>query len=176
MNRRDFLKTVHKILVMVGGSSFFTIEELEALEVNEIKKPDLVWLHGMSCDGCSTSLLNSEYSILDVLTHFTNIVFHPTVMAATGKDALNILNNYKSDNLVLVVEGGIPIDMPHACIFGDRYIKDVLVDFSKKANLVIASGTCATFGGICAMDGMQTGVVSLKKLLEMNNIKKPLIN
>ena len=94
MNRREILKTTHKLLVALGGSSFFTIEELKALEASN-DKPDLIWIHAMSCDGCSTSLLNSEVSVLDIITRFANVIFHPTIMAGTGENSLEILEKSK---------------------------------------------------------------------------------
>jgi hydrogenase small subunit len=176
MNRRDFLKAVHKALIAVGGINFFTFEELEALELGEIEKPDIVWLHAMSCDGCSTSFLNADISILDVLTTFTNIIFHPTIMAATGEMSLEIIEKYKSDNLIMIVEGGIPTKMPHACLMGDKYITEWISEIAKKANVAIAAGTCSTFGGICDMKGMVTGAGSLRYFLNSKNINTPVVN
>jgi hydrogenase small subunit len=176
MNRREFLKTVHSVLVAVGGSSFFTLEELEALEIGEIQKPDVIWLHAMSCAGCSVSLLKSKVSILDILSNFTNVIFHPTIMSATGDDALELIEKYNGNNLILVVEGSIPAKLPHACIMADRFITDWVRDIAKKAKLAIAAGTCATFNGICDMDGMCTGATSLRKYLEDQNIDIPVVN
>ena len=176
MNRREFLKGLHKALIAVGGVNFFTFEELMALETNEIEKPDLIWLHAMSCDGCSTSFLYADVTILDILNRFTNIIFHPTLMAGTGEIATNILEKYKSKNLIMVLEGSIPMGLPHACMMGDRYISEWIEKIAKKANLVIGAGTCATFNGVCDMQGMQTGAGSLRYFLEQKGIKKPLIN
>ena len=97
MNRREFLKTTHRLLVALGGSSFFTIEELKALETSN-DKPDLIWIHAMSCDGCSTAFLNAEIPVVDILSRFVNIVFHPTLMASDGEMSMEILEKYKSDN------------------------------------------------------------------------------
>ena len=176
MNRREFLKAVHKALIMVGGAQFFSMKELEALELGDIPKPDIVWLHAMSCDGCSTSFLNANISILDILTTFTNIVFHPTLMAATGEEALKILEEYKSDNLILVAEGAIPFELPHACLMGDRFITDWIEETAKKAKFAIAAGTCATFAGICDMKGMYTGAGSLRYFLKQKDINIPVVN
>ena len=176
MDRREFLKTVSKILIAVGGAHFFTYEELLALEHGEIQKPDLIWIHAMSCDGCTTSLLNSEVPMLDILIKFTNIIFHPTIMSATGEDALKILKEYKSNNLIMVVEGSIPLDMPHACVMGERFIEDWVYEIAKKSNLAIAAGTCAVFNGITEMDNMKTGVCTLRYFLKKKKIKIPLVN
>jgi len=176
MDRREFLKTTHKLLVALGGSSFFTIEELKALETST-NKPDLIWIHAMSCDGCSTAFLNAEIPVVDILSRFVNIVFHPTIMASDGEMSMEILEKYKSDNLILVVEGAIPSkEMPHTCMMGEKFIRDTIKDVAQKSSLIIAAGTCATFVGICDMKGMYANSVSLRKCLEKENIQKPLIN
>jgi len=176
MNRREFLKTVSKILIAVGGVNFFTYEELLALEHGEIQKPDLFWIHAMSCDGCSISLLNSEVPMLDILTRFTNIIFHPTIMAGTGEDALQILEEYYSDNLIMVLEGSIPLEMPHACMMGEKFIEDWVYQIAKKSKLAIAVGTCAVFNGITEMEGMRTGACTLRYFLEEKKIGTPVVN
>jgi len=176
MNRREFLKTVSKILIAVGGAHFFTYEELLALESGEIQKPDLIWIHAMSCDGCTISLLNSEVPMLDILTKFTNVIFHPTIMASTGEDALRMLEEYKSDNLIMVLEGSIPLDMPHACVMGERFIEEWVYQIAQKSNLAIGAGTCAVFNGITEMHNMCTGTSSFKYFLENRNIKIPIVN
>jgi len=177
MDRREFLKAVHKALVVVGGASFFSIEELEALELSEKDKPDVIWLQAMSCDGCSTSFLNNtDVSILDILTKFTNIIYHPTLMAATGEDALEILKKYKSNKILLVLEGALPLDLPHACLMGEMFMTDWIEMIAKKSIGAISAGTCSTFGGICDMKGMYTGASSLRYFLDEKNIKIPVVN
>jgi hydrogenase small subunit len=176
MDRREFLKIVSKILITVGGVNFFSFEELMALDNGEIQKPDLIWLHAMSCDGCSTSLLNSEVPMLDILTRFTNIIFHPTIMAGTGENALRILEEHNSENLIMVLEGSIPLNMPHACMMGEKFIEDWVYLTAKKSKMAIAVGTCAVFNGITEMDGMHTGASTLKYFLEKRNIGTPVVN
>lgn len=176
MNRREFLDMVYKMLVVAGGVNFFSYEELLALESGEIEKPDIIWLHAMSCDGCSTSLLNSEVSVLDIITRFANVIFHPTIMAGTGENSLEILEKYKSNNLIMVLEGSIPLDMPHACMMGERYIEEWVELVAKEANLAIGAGTCAVFNGITDMEGMSTGACTLRYFLEEKGFKTPVVN
>jgi hydrogenase small subunit len=175
MNRREFFEIVNKMLITIGGAHFFTLDELYALE-NSTNKPDIVWLQALSCDGCSVNLLNAPVPIVDILTKFTNMVFHPTLMAATGKNAMKILKEYDYKNLVLVIEGAIPTQMPHACMMGEEFINDLVLEIAKKANAIIASGTCATFGGVCDMMNMQTGAGSVRYFLKENGVNKPIIN
>jgi hydrogenase small subunit len=175
MNRRDFLQTVHKLLITIGGSGFFTMEELKACEAAE-ERPDIIWIQALSCDGCSVNFLNAPLPIPEILDRFANIVFHPTLMAPSGKNAMDILMNYKSDNLILVVEGAIPTAMPHACMMGDTFVNDIILKKAKEAKAVIAAGTCATFAGICDMMHMYTKAGSVKYFLESNDVNVPVIN
>ena len=40
---------------------------------------------GTSCSGCSTSFLNVEgVPLVDILTEYTNVIFHPDISLATG--------------------------------------------------------------------------------------------
>ena len=176
MNRREFLKQVHNVLVATAGASFFSFSELEALERGDIQKPDLIWLDAMSCDGCTVSLLNTDIPFLDVFTKFTNVIFHPTLSAATGDMALDLIEKYDSDNLFFVLEGSIPLAMPHACLMGEKFISEWVELVAKKAKVAIAAGTCATFNGVTEMKGMYTGASPLKYFLETKNIKLPLVN
>jgi len=175
MNRREFLELTNKVLFTIFGTSF-SISELDALERSS-NKPDLIWIHSMSCDGCSTAFLDSEIPVIDILSRFVNIKFHPTLMASDGENAMKILDEYEGENLILVVEGALAgKDMPHICMMGERFVNDIVKDMAKKANLIVAAGTCATFIGICDMKGMYTNATSLRYFLESNNINKPFIN
>jgi hydrogenase small subunit len=178
MDRREFLKTAQGLLATVFGSSFISIEELDAMETSE-NKPDLIWIHAMSCDGCSTAFLNAEVPLVDILSRFVNIVFHPTIMASDGKLSMEILKKYENseNELILVVEGAIPSkEMPHVCMMGEEFIRDTIIKVARNASLAIAAGTCATFLGICDMKGMHTNAVSLHKCFEEEGIETPLIN
>jgi hydrogenase small subunit len=158
MDRREFIKTVHKLLITIGGANFFTLEELEAFDLAE-NRPDIIWLQALSCDGCAVNFLNAEIPVTEILNRFANIVFHPNLMAADGEEAMDILINYKSENLLLVVEGAIPTAMPHACMMGDKFVNNIILEKAKIAKAVVAAGTCATFAGICDMKNMYTKVL-----------------
>jgi hydrogenase small subunit len=175
MDRREFIKTVHKLLITIGGANFFTLEELEAFDLAE-NRPDIIWLQALSCDGCAVNFLNAEIPVTEILNRFANIVFHPNLMAADGEEAMDILINYKSENLLLVVEGAIPTAMPHACMMGDKFVNNIILEKAKIAKAVVAAGTCATFAGICDMKNMYTKAGSVKYFLESNNINTPVIN
>ena len=176
MDRRKFLESLLKTLIITGGSNFFTFEELKALEKND-KKPDIIWIQALSCNGCSTELLaNSEVDFLEILKNFCNIIFHPMISVATGKELMKVLDEYKGDNLIFVLEGSIPNKLPHACLIGEKPITYYIDKIIPKANILIAAGTCASFNGITEMKGMYTGAISLSKYIKIKNYKKPLVN
>lgn len=179
MTRREMLETIYKIVVAVGASSFLSFEELEAMESGKIAKPNLIWLHGSSCSGCSTSFLNVEgASILDILTRFTHVIFHPDISLASGHDVINLLEKASvgKEKYLFVFEGSIPVKMPHACMMGDKPMTYWVEKLSKNAIASVAAGTCASFGGITAMQGMVTGSVSMQEFYTQKGIKQGLVN
>ena len=49
------------------------------------QRPTVVWLHGTSCTGCSCGFLDIDYvPVVDILTKFINMAYHPDVSLATG--------------------------------------------------------------------------------------------
>ncbi|EQB40453.1 hypothetical protein M947_01255 [Sulfurimonas hongkongensis] len=180
LTRRDAIKQMLKVIAAVGAANFFTLEDLMAMEKGKMIKPNIIWLHGSSCSGCSTSFLNIEdVSVLDILTKYTNIIYHPDISLATGKQVTDILNKASTelkDNYLLVVEGSIPVAMPHACMMGDRPIMDWMQQMSASASACVAGGTCAAFGGITGMQGMDAGVMSIGKFTKHKKINKPIVS
>jgi hydrogenase small subunit len=178
MTRRDALKKIYKVVIAVGASSFLSFEDLLAIDNGEIQKPDLVWLHGTSCSGCSTSFLNVEgVPLVDILTQYTNIIFHPDVSLATGHQVTDMLERAEEyKNFLFVFEGSIPVGMPHACMVGNKPMTYWVDKLASNSLACVGAGTCASFGGITAMEGMVTGTKPLGEYLEYKGIKKPVIN
>jgi len=142
-------------------------------------RPNLVWLQGASCSGCSTSLLNVEQiTVLDFLTYFTRLMYHPNLSLATGDQVPQILNKLATANkpYILVMEGAIPAGMPHACMMANRPISEWVSLLAAKASACIAVGTCAVSGGVAKMSGTLTGAESLDDFLKQRGIKTPTVN
>ncbi len=182
ISRREALKRFYNVIVTVGAASFISLDDLLASQTSNAlyKKPNIVWIHASSCSGCSTSFLNIEdVPLTDILTEFSNIMFHPDISSATGDDVINILNTaakeFKND-YILVVEGSVPLGLPHACLMGDKPIMDWVDLLAKNATAVISAGTCAVFGGITTMEGMTCGAVSIDDFMEKRNIHKPIVS
>ncbi|MEO5342125.1 MAG: hydrogenase small subunit [Gammaproteobacteria bacterium SHHR-1] len=180
LSRRDFLKRIYAALVTVGASSFLSFEDLLAADAaSPDDRLNVVWLHGTSCSGCSCSFLDIEYvSVPDILTRFTNMIFHPDISLATGDQVTGLLDRLHASDMpyLLVLEGGIPVGMPHACIMGGRPFVDWMKPLAAKASAVVAAGTCAALGGIPKMEGMITGSHTLAEFLRREGLEKPLVN
>lgn len=179
ISRREALKKIYSVVVAVGASSFLSFDDLLAMEKGDFKKPNLVWLHASACSGCSTSFLNVEdVPVLDIITKYTNLVFHPDISSATGHTVDSVLEDVEKlkDPVILIMEGSIPTDMPHACMMCEKPMTYWAEKLGKKATAAVSVGTCASFGGITAMKGMVTGSKPLGKFFTSNGIKTPVIN
>ena len=157
-----------------------------------VKEIPLVWLPAAACTGCSVSLLNSDSpTIKNVLVDpvvpgvHINLRFHPTIMAGAGEQALKALEEtrvlYKG-GYVLAVDGAIPTGPTESyCVMGERNgvpvtIASRFVELAWDAMAILAVGTCASFGGIPAGGTNPGNCVTVRKMMEVKGIKKPLIN
>jgi len=156
----------------------------------QIKEQPVIWLQGAGCSGCSISLMNSvsptiRNLLLDEIVpgKHISLLFHPTLMAASGELSIEvILNRNKQSNYILVLEGAIPTaENGVFATVGEEKGKPVTLysrfkELAKDAVAVIGVGSCAAFGGIPAAKPNPTGSKSVMKVLEEENIKAPCIN
>ncbi|ADH85378.1 oxidoreductase [Desulfurivibrio alkaliphilus] len=180
-SRREFLKKVYRVVIAAGAAPLLSFEELLAAEADERSRPrpNLVWLQGSSCSGCSISLLNIEQiTVLDLLTQFSRLLYHPNLAQATGNQVGELLSTLADGDepYLLVLEGGIPATMPHACMLDHQPLGHWVSRLAAGASACLAAGTCAVSGGVAAMPGTLTGVVSLTEHLAQEGIKTPVVN
>lgn len=182
ISRRDFIRI--STGAVAGASLLTTLEPLvlDTLARAAEGKPPVIWLRGAGCNGCSMSLMNSvNPSIEKVLLDVISLKYHPTIMAGTGHQALDYLEEIASEHkgeYVLVIEGGVPAAEGGAfCKIGEKEGKEVtfleaVKLFGGNAATVIAAGSCAAFGGIPGADPNPTGTVGVWEVLK----KTPVIN
>jgi len=112
-----------------------------------------------------------------------NLRFHPTLMAASGKPAVEILlGSAAKKDYVLVVEGAVSAAEGGA--FGGVGEKDgkhipmteAVTDLAKAAVAVIALGSCAAYGGIPAGEPNVTGCRGVSEYLKTRGVKTPVVN
>ena len=180
ISRREALKKIYRAIVVAGAAGFVSYRDLlAAVARTPDQRPTVVWLHGTSCTGCSCSFLDIDYvPVVDILTKFTNLAFHPDVSLATGSQVTDILDRLLAtkQNYLFVLEGGIPVGMPHACVMGGQPMTEWVETLANHADACIAAGTCAALGGIPKMHGTVTGSMTLEEFLVHKGIDKPLVN
>ncbi len=156
ISRRDFLKWSSASAAAMGLSSG-ALTKLEAA-VASGGKPQVLWLQGAGCSGCTISLLNSvrDATIDDILINTIDLKYHHNLMTASGSFATSIydeVSNGQTDNFILVIEGGIPTGINgEYCVIGEKNgvhwtMEQAAVELAAKAQYVIAVGTCASYGG-----------------------------
>src|SRR5437899_5909066 len=143
---------------------------------------DILWITaGLGCDGDSVSITAAtqpsiEDVLLGVIPGLPRLhLHHPVLAYEVGDDFMRYYyaaERGELDPFVLVVEGSIPNEE----IKAEGYWAAVGTDsatgqpikttewidrLAPKATAVIAIGTCATYGGIHAMEGNPTGAMGL---------------
>lgn len=173
ISRRRFLEFC-AVLVAMAPSGLALTKKASALEVAQkigaSKRPSVIWLHFQDCTGCTESLLHaSRPDIADLIFNVISLDYHETFMAASGYQAEEALRHAVEENkgnFILVVEGSIPTRENGAYMkLAGRPALEVLRDTGSKAALVVAIGSCASWGGIPSADPNPTGALGVDSIL-----------
>lgn len=177
ISRRSFLRycTVASAALGVGPGELINLRRALASPT----APQVLWLQGSGCSGCSVSFLNFvspsvPMDAAEVLIRSLNLVYHPTLSAGAGDSVVAAIKNVK--NFILVVEGGVPTAFGgHACTPWSDGGKEVtfeqaVKDLAAKAVQVVCVGACAAYGGVSAMGSNPTAVSSVQKVIGKNTI------
>ncbi len=177
MTRRAFIELSAKLTAAMGLGVSAIPRIAEALEGVASGTMPVLWLQGLSCSGCSVSLLNSDDpGPMRVLTRYLSVRFHSTLSTATGAVGMEIIHQcIDQGQYCLVVEGSVPQGMPYACRIGHHFFSDQLLKAAEAADVVIAAGSCAASGGIPGAENSPTGAVSVPYFLRENGIPTPVI-
>src|SRR6201981_2168215 len=153
-------------------------EKISPTKAPAVSDVHILWITaGLGCDGDSVSVTAAEQpSIEDVLLGaipgLPKVHLHNPVLAyEVGDDFMRYFyeaEKGKLDPFVLVVEGSIPNEkikkegywpaLGTAPASGQPITTNEWIDrLAPKALAVIGCGTCATYGGIHAMEGNPTG-------------------
>ncbi|HSO93587.1 MAG TPA: hydrogenase expression protein HypE [Candidatus Dormibacteraeota bacterium] len=151
-----------------------------------VKEVHILWMtEGLGCDGDSVSITAAtqpslEDVILGAIPGLPKVHLHNPVLAyENGAEFMSFFERAERGQLepfVLVVEGSIPNEE----INGEGYwaalgtnpatgqpitLNEWIDRLAPKAFAVVAIGTCATYGGIHAMQGNPTGAMGLPDYL-----------
>lgn len=182
ISRRDFLKYCLSSAALLGLDSTALGTLAKALAAGG---PNVIWLSGASCSGCTVSLANRIMpagpvtDIADLLVNHISLAYHTTLMGAAGDQAVSNLKNAAAGSYVLAVEGGIPGAYGgHACVLwteGGREVTalEAVKTLAARATAVLGIGTCACFGGIPGAQPNPTGILSVKAAIGKSVIHIP---
>jgi hydrogenase small subunit len=193
VSRRSFLKFCG---LMAGAMGLNALPPVQAsgLPANLVKpdtqmvkrvaqalqsKPRLpvIWLEFQDCAGCSEALTRSSSpTLVDLVLNQITVEYHETLSAAAGFQADGAkqaaMKKY-AGQYILVVEGSIsPKDDGIYCTIGGRSSVDLLQEAAAGAAAIIATGNCATFGGLPHANPNPTGAVGVLDLIK----DKPVVN
>ena len=172
ISRRDFMKLCGAAAAAVGLAEMFSLEKIAHAIETAAKKPPVIWLEGLSCTGCTHSLISMEDPtpwslILDKIS----LRYHETLMAAAGYTAEKAkADAIKEGGYILIVEGAIPGADDRFCTTGGRSFREILVEAAQKAEVIICAGNCSSFGGI--PERMPAKGIPVSKIIT----DKPIIN
>jgi len=175
-NRREFLKFCGRLSLALFGTATFgpgLAKGLVRLANGEIK---VLWLSGQGCSGDAMALVYGDAPpIVPLLTSLVDLRFHPLLSAAQGQAVIEIFEAASREgNFILCFEGAVPAGMPKACVIGERPVTEWLAQLARAADLVIACGTCASYGGI-PHASKETGSISVAEYLKQKGLSKPVV-
>lgn len=132
-----------------------------------MKTLNVIWMQGQTCDGDSMSVFDStDPDFITFLEKYDyNLLYHPTISPIFGKDAQNLFNECLSGKKqvdVFIFEGAVPTKGGFGDYFEGKDVKTMLKNFAEKAQLTIAIGTCASFGGIPSAAPNESGATGLQ--------------
>jgi len=105
-----------------------------------MKKPKLLWLQSITCNGNTHSFLNHP-ELFSILSHF-ELLYHPVLETA---HSLEDLNAKRLTCDILILEGSFKKNGVKKL---GIEVLDVVEYYAKEAKHIITAGTCATFGGM----------------------------
>ena len=143
--------------------------------INKTKKPKIVWLQAITCNGNTHSLLSANANRLKLFLDSFDLVYHPSLTADVLLD--DILNEDIHIDYLLV-EGAITSNKDFFQI--SNLTTDVLLKkLVLKSKYLIAIGSCASYGGVHKKFEQNSDIRGLQETLtnkEQSSLTHPIIN
>lgn len=192
VSRRDFLKlsgVLASIMVInnalpveAGGmpselARDYRMDRVIADALETKQRLPVIWLEFQDCAGCTEAISRSDSpTLVNLVLNTLTIEYHETLSAAAGfqvEQAKRDAMEKYAGQYILVVEGSIPAgENGIYCTIGGRSAIDLLKEAAAGAAAVIATGNCASFGGIPKAKPNPTGAQSVSEIIT----DRPVIN
>lgn len=192
VSRRDFIKLSSLFALSLGFDKLPPLEDsglphtldvapkavqpiVRAMET----KPRLpvIWLEFQDCAGCSEAITRANSpSLSNLVLNTLTIEYHETLSAAAGfqvEEAKQQAMAKYNGQYILVVEGSIPVgEEAIYCTIGGRTAEDLLAEAAAGAAAIIATGNCASFGGLPKAKPNPTNAKGVYEIIK----DKPIVN
>ena len=155
LTRRQFLKYCTGVAATLGLSSWMGIRIAEAATAPT--RPPVIWLSAQECTGCTESLLRAYHPTLETLIlDMISLDYHEALCSGAGHQAEAYKAKSMKENwgkFVLVVDGAIPTkDGGIYCMVAGKPILEAVKEAAEGAAVIIAIGSCASWGGVPSSD------------------------
>lgn len=178
VTRRDFMKFCGVIAAMIGLDAA-AVPQIAAAVENAAKLKPVIWLEAGSCSGCTESCAQSDNpDLATIVLDFISLNYQETIMAAAGYAAEEALNaTIAAGGYILVYEGAVMTGWGgDALKIAGKRGTDELKTAAKKAEAIVAVGSCAVDGGVVAAAPNPAGATGVSQYLKSQGIDKPVIN
>ena len=168
ISRRDFIKFCSVMAVGMGLPLGAGLKIAEAIA--SPKRPSVIWLSFQECTGCVESLLRSNHPTLEhLILDLISLDYSETLSAAAGHQAESAKEKSIRDNtgrFILVVDGAVPTkDKGIYCKIAGRTALEVLKETAPQAGVILAMGSCASWGGVAAAGVNPTGAKGVPEII-----------
>lgn len=178
VSRRAFLKfcaVTASSLALPMGSAKFIAEALAATP-----RPVVIWLNFQACTGCVESTTRSfNPTIEDLILNKISLEYQSTLMVLPGPDAVANADAAMAaayGRYILLVEGAVPLKPGYSLTEGQDALQR-LAQVAPGAALIIAIGSCASFGGLPHANPNPSDARSVRELMQAGLVAtRPLVN
>jgi hydrogenase small subunit len=148
---------------------------IDALETRS--RLPVIWLEFQDCAGCTEAISRSDSpTLVNLVLNTLTIEYQETLSAAAGfqvEQAKQDAMQKYAGQYILVVEGSIPLgEDGNYCTIGGQAAPDLLREAASGAAAIIATGNCASFGGIPKAKPNPTGAKGVWEIIK----DKPVVN
>lgn len=178
VSRRDFMKYCGVIAAMIGLDATAAPQIAAAVE-NATKLKPVIWLEAGSCSGCTESLAQSDNpDIATIVLELISLNYQETLMAAAGYAAEEALEaTIAAGGYILVYEGAVMTGWGgDALKIAGKKGTEQLKHAAKKAEAIVAVGSCAVDGGVVAAAPNPAGATGVSQYLASQGIERPVVN
>jgi len=181
MEREEFQRRCRQAASRPGGVIQTVAAALSERDNDKAGKLPVIWIEADDSGDNVISFMNTTFPYLgQVFGGLMDLLYSNSFMAAQGDRALAILRRsaeaYRG-RFVLVVEGAIPLKdegrytLMARTLERDLTTLEVVSWLGPLARYVVATGTCASFGGPTAARPNITGSVAVSQVLDRPVIK-----